>query len=129
MTADKCYAEATRLAPLESAPVNNRGWSLVLRGKWQEALSLLQMARDMNPSAGRIADNVALATAALDANLPERAPGESASSRSARLNDAGMAAAIRGDSQRAAAAFERALEVSGTWYVRAANNLEALRHP
>jgi Flp pilus assembly protein TadD len=127
--ADRCYGKATRMAPSEPAPVNNRGWSLLLRGRWQEAASLLQIAKDMDPDAGRIADNLDLATAALDANLPERAPGESTSSWSARLNDAGMAAAIRGNRQRAAAAFERALEVSGTWYVRAANNLQALGQP
>jgi hypothetical protein len=42
------------------------------------------------------------------------------------LNDAGVAAAILGDKRRATAAFTQALDVSGTWYSRAANNLETL---
>jgi Flp pilus assembly protein TadD len=41
------------------------------------------------------------------------------------LEHAGLAAAALGDKVRANAAFTQALEVSGTWYARAANNLKA----
>ena len=55
-----------------------------------------------------------------------REPGESDSAWAARLNDAGVVSALIGDKRRATAAFTQALDVSGTWYSRAANNLEAL---
>jgi Flp pilus assembly protein TadD len=124
--ADRCYAKASALSPREAAPVNNHGWSLLLRGKWNEALAVLETAVAMDAKSQRARDNLELARAALSADLPEREPGESASDWAARLNDAGVAAEILGDQKRATAAFSRALEASDTWYPRAANNLEAL---
>jgi len=55
--------------------------------------------------------------------LPRRKPGEADSDWAARLNDAGVAAEALGDRKRAIAAFTQALEASGSWYERAANNL------
>ena len=124
--ADHCYVKASNLAPNAAAPVANRGWSLLLRGKWQEALALLETAAALDPKSMRITDDLELARAALAADLPDRHPGESASSWAARLNDAGIAAEILGDQKRAAAAFTQALQASDTWYTRAANNLQAL---
>ena len=124
--ADDCYDHASRLAPNQAAPVNNRGWSLLLRGDWKDALGLFERAIALDPRSARTADNLELARAALAAGLPARNPRESDSSWAARLNDAGVAAAILGDKNRASAAFSQALNVSGTWYARAANNLEAL---
>jgi Flp pilus assembly protein TadD len=126
-TAEACYEEASRLAPSEVEPVNNRGWSHLLRGDWREALSLFETAVALDPKSARVANNLELARSVLAAELPSRRPGESDSSWAARLNDAGVAAAILGDKRRATAAFSKALDVSGTWYVRAANNLEAVR--
>jgi tetratricopeptide (TPR) repeat protein len=127
VTADACYDNAAQLAPDEVEPVNNRGWSHLLRGNWKEALSLFEKAVALDPKSARAANNLELARSALAAELPSRRAGESDSSWAARLNDAGVAAAILGDKGRATAAFSQALDVSGTWYVRAANNLEALR--
>lgn len=127
--ADFAYNRAARLAPKQVEPVNNRGWSLLLRGRWQEALQLLEQAAMMDPGSKRIADNLELAREALAADLPKRRLGESDSDWAIRLNDAGVAAAILGDKPRATAAFTQALEASGTWYARAANNLEALKKP
>jgi Flp pilus assembly protein TadD len=124
--ADDNYDHASRLAPREAAPINNRGWSLVLRGDWKRALGFFEQAIALDPKSERAADNLELAKAALTANLPSRQVGESDSSWAARLNDAGVAAAILGDKGRASAAFTQALNVSGSWYTRAANNLEAL---
>lgn len=124
--ADECYAKAARLAPNEFEPLNNHGWSLVLRGKWSAAIPFFEQAVEFEPKSQRAHDNLDLARAALGPQLPERAPGESDESWAARLNDAGLAAATLGDKARATAAFTQALEVSGTWYARAANNLKAL---
>jgi Flp pilus assembly protein TadD len=127
--ADFAYDRAARLAPDRVEPVNNRGWSLLLRGKWQDSLPYLQQAANMDPASARIADNLELAKEALAADLPDRRTDESDSDWASRLNDAGVAAAILGDKARATAAFTQALEASGSWYARAANNLEALKRP
>jgi Flp pilus assembly protein TadD len=124
--ADDCYERASRLAPHEAEPINNRGWSLLLRGDWKDALGLFQQAIALDPKSKRAENNLELARTALAAALPTREPGESEASWAARLNDAGVAAAILGDKTRASAAFTRALDVNGTWYERAANNLQAL---
>ena len=59
-------------------------------------------------------------------DLPQRRPGESDQDWAARLNDAGVAAELRGDRARAAAAFSQAIETKDSWYIRAANNLSAV---
>lgn len=125
-TADADYAEAARLAPDAVGPINNHGWSLLLRGDWKEAASFFQKAVAANPESERAANNLELARAALSAELPQRRVGETDVSWAARLNDAGVAAASLGDKRRAAAAFTQALNISGSWYARAANNLQAL---
>lgn len=124
--ADSAYDHAAALAPDEVEPVNNRGWSLLLRGNWRDALAYFEKARQLDPNSVRIANNLELAQAALAAELPQRMPGESDFAWAARLNDAGVAAAILGDKARATAAFTEAMDARGTWYARAANNLEAL---
>ena len=124
--ADACYTEAALLAPDEFEPLNNHGWSLVLRGKWSIALPLFQRAVALQPKSVRARDNLDLASAALGPNLPERRPDETDAAWAARLNDAGLAAMTVGDKARATSAFTQALEVSGTWYSRAANNLKAI---
>ena len=124
--ADRCFSRAMHLAPTEAAPVNNQGWSLLSRGRWSEAIPFLEHAVEIDPHSSRAANNLELARAALAADLPQRRSGETAVSWAARLNDAGVAAEILGDKQRALAAFSRSLEVSDVWYGRAANNLAAL---
>jgi len=125
--ADECYEQSIERAPNEVEPVNNLGWSLLLRGNWNRALALFERAAILDPKSQRTANNLELARAALAAELPARASGESQASWAARLNDAGVAAALLGDKGRATAAFTQALDVSGTWYARAANNLESVR--
>jgi Flp pilus assembly protein TadD len=124
--ADESYEKAVQLAPNEVGPVNNRGWSLLLRGQWLEAGGYFERASAMDPDSRRIANNLELANVALAADLPKRRAGESDSSWASRLNDAGVAAALLGDKRRAVAAFTQALGASRAWYERAANNLEAV---
>lgn len=121
--ADLAYEQALALAPDRAEVLNNRGWSLLLRGQWGEALPLLERAAAVDPKARRIADNLELARAALAEDLPRRRPGESDSDWAARLNDAGVVAAAGGDRRRAIAAFAQAIEASAAWFERAANNL------
>lgn len=121
--ADRAYGRATTLAPAEGEVANNLGWSLLMRGQWLEAIGPLERAAALDPSSRRIADNLELARAAVADDLPRRKPGESAESWSARLNDAGVVAQLRGDRKRAIAAFAQALEARSKWFERAANNL------
>jgi Flp pilus assembly protein TadD len=123
--ADDAYARALQLAPNESEIVNNRGWSQMLRGDWAAAIEDLQQAAMLDPNSSRIANNLELARSAMAGDLPRRRAQETDEAWAERLNDAGVAAEILGDKPRAIAAFTQALEASGRWYERAANNLEA----
>ena len=121
--ADAAYDRAAALAPERAEVANNRGWSLMLRGRWQEALQLIERANVLDPKSKRIADNLELAKAAVSEDLPRRRAGESDSDWSARLNDAGVIARIRGEHKKAIAAFTQAIEARSQWFDRAANNL------
>ena len=122
--ADAAYDKAARIAPDRAEVINNQGWSLLLRGNWREALARFERAAERDPKSTRIANNLELARAALASDLPQRRDGESDADWAGRLNDAGIAAQVLGDRQRAVAAFTQALEASGRWYDRAANNLK-----
>ena len=124
--ADTSYSHSHDLAPDEAEVINNQGWSHLLRGDWAGALPLLEQAAKLEPNSERIANNLDLAQAALATDLPERRAGESDASWAQRLNDAGVAAELGGNLQKAVAAFTRALRASGVWYARASNNLEAV---
>ena len=89
-------------------------------------MPLFQQAATLDPKSDRIANNLELAQAALAADLPQRRSGESDREWAVRLNDAGVAAELLGDRQRAVAAFTQALDASPTWYGRASNNLQVL---
>jgi Flp pilus assembly protein TadD len=125
--ADAAYARAAAIAPDQGQIANNRGWSLILRGQWDEALEALEQAAALDPKSPRIANNLELAREALKDGLPKRAPGENDQSWSARLNDAGVAAAARGERGRAIAAFAQAIETRTAWFGRAAENLAAIQ--
>ena len=122
-TADTAYARAERLARDNAQILNNRGWSLLLRGQWSAALEPLARAAALAPAEPRIAANLDLARSALADGLPARRQGETGAQWAARLNDAGVVAFRRGDRHKAIAAFAQALETSDRWFARAANNL------
>ena len=122
-TADKSYGEALARAKDRPEVLNNLGWSLVMRGEWHRAIDYLQRAVRHGQS-GRAINNLELVQAAIAADLPERLPAETDNHWAARLNDAGVAARLRGDEARAIAAFARALHTRPIWYGRAWQNLQ-----
>lgn len=127
--ADDSYEHARRLSPGQAAILNNEGWSKLMRGDWHSAIGLFQEAAALDGTSKRIANNLDLAKSALAADLPSRRTEESDAEWAARLNDAGVAAELLGDRQRAIAAFTQALDASPVWYGRASNNLEAVSRP
>lgn len=126
VTADKSYARAHQLAPRDARVVNNQGWSKLLRGDWAAAVPIFERAVALDGKSKRISNNLELARTALDADLPRRRAGESDRQWAIRLNDAGVAAELLGEKERAIAAFTQALDASPTWYDRASNNLKML---
>ena len=125
-TADASYERALALAPDQPSVLANMGWSKLLRGDWNGAVPPLEQAVRLMPNSERAANDLELAKAALASDLPQRRSGESDEDWAARLNDAGMAAQLKGERAKAVAAFSQAIEARPSWYARAANNLSAL---
>lgn len=125
--AERAYANALAIDANNARIFNNMGFSRLLQGNWDRAASYFERAHSLDPSIDRARNNLELARAAMSENLPARLPNESATDWAARLNDAGVVAELLGDRRRAIANFTRALEASGSWYNRAANNLAAVQ--
>ena len=126
--ADAAYARADGLAPNQATVADNRGWSLMLRGRWAEAADAFQSALLLDPAVPHGAANLELARAALAVDLPAKASGEADNAFAARLNDAGVVAIVQGDRPRAIAAFSRAIAAHSNWFARAAQNLDLAEH-
>jgi len=122
--ADRAYAQAFVLSPDQPDLLNNKGWSLMLRGEAARALELFDGAVRLDPKNPRIANNRELARAAIAKDLPSRHSNESDAAYAARLNDAGIVAEEQGENARAIAAFSQAIDANDQWFARAANNLK-----
>lgn len=68
--ADRAYDEATRIEGESLAILNNRGYSLYLRGQRAKALSIFRRALSLYPGQPALLNNIALAQRA---ELPTRA--------------------------------------------------------
>ena len=122
--ADLSYRRALASASDNRDVLNNLGWSHLLRGEWQAAIDTLEKAAAVEGATQRTRNNLELARAAIASDLPRRAVGESDADFAARLNDAGVAAQIRGERKKAIAAFAQAIAARDSWYDRAARNLK-----
>lgn len=122
--ADTAYAKAASLQPASAQVATNRGWSLLLRGRWADAVPELERAVSLDAKQRRAQTNLELARSAMQAGLPARLAGENERDWAARLNDAGVIAHLSGDRQKAVAAFSQAIEARSDWFERAANNLK-----
>lgn len=124
--ADASFAQALSLAPARAEISNNEGWSLLLRGRWREGEAALARAAVLNPTLPRVSNNFELARAALANEFLDRRPGEKVTAWAARLNDAGVAAAVQGQRARAIALFAQAIQALPTWDRRTAANLASV---
>lgn len=125
-SASRAYDRAAALEPAAAEIANNRGWSLLLQGRWEEAVGALTQAVGIDGENPLYRANLDLALVALDDDLPRRREGESDADFAARLNDAGVVAAAQGLRRKAIAAFTRAIEANSQYYERAADNLERM---
>jgi Flp pilus assembly protein TadD len=121
--AEQAYARALTLRPGEPAILANRGYSLILQHRLDEAASLLARAAAAAPNDPVIQADRDMADV-LRGRFPEDKPADETPAEWARrLNNAGYAAFVAGDRATATALITRAVMTSETFYRRAANNL------
>jgi Flp pilus assembly protein TadD len=120
--AEKAYAEALRLDPGSTMVLSNRGYSRLLQGRYDEAVSDLTVAVRARPNEPQVQNNLRLALA-LSGRYDEAFAGVSRRDLHRELNNIGYAALVRGDYVSAEAYLNRALEVSDVFYRQAWQNL------
>jgi Tfp pilus assembly protein PilF len=123
--ADELHARAAAMADGAGAPWNNRGVSRLRRGDLEAALDDFNLAVAAEPSLAAAQINRRI-TLALLGRYDEAIAGAADDERALVLNNAGVAAAQRGDDDKARSLFVAALDVHPRHYPVAARNLELL---
>lgn len=120
--AETAYARAIATAPNPAIALNNRGYSHLLQGQLQAAIADLVAALDKQPDLAAARSNLRLALA-LRGEYDRAVDGASGADRAVLLNNAGLAAGMRGDFAKAESLLKTAMEVKGEYYQRASENL------
>jgi Flp pilus assembly protein TadD len=124
--AGQAYEHAISSAPNAAVPLNNRGYSRLLQGRLDAAVADFVAALEKQPDFAEARANLRLALA-LRGEYDRAIDGSSDRDRAALLNNAGLAAAARGDFVKAEALLNKAIELKGEFYQRASDNLSLVR--
>jgi Flp pilus assembly protein TadD len=106
--------------------LNNRGFSRMLQGQLDEAAADFVAALGKKPDLAPARTNLRLALA-MKGDYGRAVSGGEQKTRAALLNNAGVAAMLRGDYTKAADLFGQAMKAKDDYYARAAANLELAR--
>ncbi len=111
-----------------SAPsvVNNRGFSRLLQGRLDDAITDFVAALAKKPDLAAARTNLRLALA-MKGEYDRALAGGAATDEAARLNNAGFAAMLRGDYPRAEELLTKAISLRSEYYGRASANLDMTR--
>lgn len=119
------FRRASELNPAEGAPLNNLGVALVKVGRRQEAIEAFKQALALDGAKESAEANLRMAYA-LEGDYASSVKALSDEKRPVALNNAGVAAAARGDTDDAKRLFARALDESPHFYAKAYSNLSLL---
>jgi Flp pilus assembly protein TadD len=119
------FRKASALNPSDGAALNNLGVSLLKAERHDEAVEAFKQALAVNGARDAAEANLRLAYA-LDGDYTNSVKSLPQDRRASALNNAGVAAATRGDKAEARKLFNRALEESPHFYAKAYNNLSLL---
>lgn len=123
--AQSAFVKAAELNPADGAALNNLGVSLLKADKRAEAIAAFKKALETDGAREAAEANLRLAYA-LDGDYATSVRALPDERRAIALNNAGVAAATRGDKTEARRLFARALDESPHFYAKAYNNLALL---
>jgi Flp pilus assembly protein TadD len=124
--ADDAYAHALAASNAPAIVINNRGYSYLLRNRLDEATADFVEALRQRPDLEAARTNLRLAMA-LKGEYARATAGSQKSTEAAMLNNAGFAALVRGDYNKAESLLQQAMASKGEYYDLAAANLELVR--
>lgn len=123
--AQAAFTKAAELNPADGAALNNLGVSLLKADRRPEAIAAFKRAIEIDGAREAAEANLRLAYA-LDGDYATSIRALPDDRRAIALNNAGVAAATRGDKTEARRLFARALDESPHFYAKAYNNLSLL---
>jgi Flp pilus assembly protein TadD len=121
--ADGAYQHALAASNDPAIVLNNRGFSRLLQRRLEEAVDDFVAALEKRPGLEIARTNLRLAMA-MRGEYDRATAGGVAEDRAAVLNNAGFAAILRGDYDRAEELLREAIKAKGEYYGRASANLE-----
>lgn len=121
---EAAYAKAAALAPQSALIANNRGYSLILQRRFDEATKILAEASRQTPQDSRIRLNLDIALVASGHPPTPRQATETNDDWSIRLNNAGYVAYLFGRSTDAQRLLSEATLAHSTPFAVAAGNAE-----
>jgi len=125
--AETLYRKVVELRPRNSSALNNLGFHYLIHGAYPQAIDALLTGAKLKPDDRLIKNNLGAAyilngDEARGLSLFENSNGEAAA-----YNNVGYIYMVQNQRQKAEAAFVKALELSPSYYVKAAKNLASLR--
>lgn len=124
--ADAAYEHAVTASKRAPIVLNNRGFSHMLQGRLDLAVSDFVEALGKKPDLAAARTNLRLAMA-MRGEYDRAVAGGPQDNEAAALNNAGFAALARGDFTAAESLFDRAMQAKGEYYGRAATNQQMAR--
>jgi Tfp pilus assembly protein PilF len=122
----RCYDEALGQKPDAAIVHNNKGFSLLLQGKYEAASGHLVRALELQPRLVAAQANLRLALA-WQGRYVEAIGGLDRDDTARVLNNIGYVALLRGDYERSEALLTRAMESSPSYFEVASRNLQTLK--
>lgn len=119
------FRKAAEVNPAEGAPLNNLGVSMMKAGELEQAIAAFKSALLLDGARDAAEANLRLAFA-MNGDYQSAIKSLPDDRRAVALNNAGVAAAARGDDAEAKKLFMRALDESPHFYAKAYNNLSLL---
>lgn len=124
--AEDAYRNALQAPAASAIVLNNRGYSRLLQGRYQEASSDFVQALQKDPGLTSARTNLRLSLA-LQGDYQRATAVSGTEDRAVVLNNAGFAAIMRGDLGAAEGLFKQAIDLRGATYGRAIENLQMVR--
>jgi Flp pilus assembly protein TadD len=126
LDAEAAYAEALKAPGVGAIVFNNRGYSRLLQGRYENASTDFVAALEKDPSLAQARTNLRLSLA-LRGDYRRATAASGTEDRAAVLNNAGFAAVMRGDLNEAESLLQQAIDAKGASYGRAIENLQMVR--